>query len=108
MIYTGVGSRKTPQFVLELMFRVAEKMASLGHVLRSGGAAGADSAFEAGCDSASGPKEIFYARHATPASMEIAGALHPTWDRCGDYARKLHGRNSFQILGADLNTPSRI
>jgi len=106
MIYSGVGSRKTPREILEIMFFIAERMAVRGHLLRSGGAPGADSAFESGCDSASGAKEIFYARHATPESMELAGSLHPAWHRCGIYARKLHGRNSFQILGADLQSPS--
>lgn len=46
--YTGIGSRSTPTDVLRLMDRLAERMAQLGWVLRSGCAPGADSAFQAG------------------------------------------------------------
>lgn len=100
--YTGVGSRKTPPEILGLFNRLAKKLDSAGFCLRSGGAVGADSAFESGASN----KQIFYASMATPESMAIAAKFHPAWERCGDYARKLHGRNSFQVLGPDLKTPS--
>jgi predicted Rossmann fold nucleotide-binding protein DprA/Smf involved in DNA uptake len=43
--YTGVGSRKTPPDVLSLMTRIATHLDSLGKILRSGGAKGADDLF---------------------------------------------------------------
>lgn len=57
--YAGVGSRETPEDVLQLMRQFAIKLANLGWVLRSGGAPGADSAFEAGCKEVQGRMSIF-------------------------------------------------
>ena len=48
--YAGVGSRDTPPEVLARMTGIATKLYYLGYVLRSGGAPGADQAFEAGVD----------------------------------------------------------
>lgn len=101
--YTGVGSRKTPKKILSLMTEIAITLSSKGYWLRSGGAKGADRAFELG---AGFRKEIFLASDATPEAMKIAARFHPAWDRCGEYARKLHGRNSFQVLGKSLDDPS--
>lgn len=103
MYYTGVGSRKTPQDIIVLMRAIASKMALFGFWLRSGGAEGADRAFE----SCAGPKkQIFYAKDATAEAEAIAAQFHPAWNRCSPYAKKLHGRNAFQVLGSDLNEPS--
>lgn len=102
MFYTGVGARKTPQHILKLMTAMAVKMTSLGYTLRSGGAIGADTAFELGA----GPKEIYVANQANEAAMSIAAKFHPAWDKCSRYAKMLHGRNAFQLLGINLNLPS--
>jgi hypothetical protein len=102
MYYTGVGSRKVPQDIVNLMIRIAIKLDLMGMTLRSGGADGSDKAFERGA----GAKEIFYAKDATPEAMKIAAAFHPAWNRCSDFAKRLHGRNSFQVLGRQLNHPS--
>jgi hypothetical protein len=104
--FTGVGSRNTPNDILKLMARIALILCTDGWCLRSGGASGADSAFEQGCNHVNGHKEIFYANDATPEAMAIAQSVHPAWQYCSEYARKLHGRNSFQVLGKDLSTPS--
>lgn len=53
MFYTGIGSRETPQEIQNLMFKIAQKLDSK-YILRSGGADGADLAFEKG----SSKKEI--------------------------------------------------
>ena len=37
-----------------------------------------------------------------PIAEQIASSVHPAWDRCNEYARKLHTRNVAQVLGADL------
>jgi|ERR1700723_3173828 len=46
MIYSGIGSRQRPEDVLERMGEISWLLGSLGYTLRSGGADGADSAFE--------------------------------------------------------------
>ena len=60
MHYAGIGSRRTPEPILDLMGRVAGRLERLGYTLRSGGAQGADRAFELGCEK----KIIFYQDHA--------------------------------------------
>ena len=102
MYYAGVGSRNTPKEILDVMTKLAEYLYKLGYTLRSGGASGADTAFEAGAYDA---KEIFYAKDCTVAAMAMAEQYHPAWNRCGYLAKQLHGRNSMQILGRNLNDP---
>lgn len=106
--YTGVGSRETPLNILKIMTLLASYLAKKGFVLRSGGAIGADSAFERGCNLVGGKKEIFYAADATQEALIIAKQIHPAWHRCSENAKKLHARNCFQVLGKDLKTPSEM
>lgn len=103
--YAGIGSRETPERVLNQMNAIAIMLQQDGWTLRSGGAVGADTAFERG---AGVRKEIFYARDADAAAMNLAEQYHPAWHRCSSYAQKLLARNGFQILGHDLKTPSRF
>jgi len=115
--YTGIGSRKTPKDILSLMVRFGSAMAREDVILRSGGADGADAAFEAGCDAENGQKQIFVPwrgfnnssskLYATMAeAYEIASRIHPAWDRCSQAAQKLHARNCHQVLGPNLDDPS--
>lgn len=99
--YCGIGSRQTPGHILGLMVQVAEHLSSLGYQLRSGGAIGADTAFARGATD----KVIYRPEHATPESINMASQFHPAWDKCNDYARKLHGRNALIIMGDDLSSP---
>lgn len=114
--YAGVGSRETPQNILELMTKIAEHLASHDWLLRSGGADGADLAFESGCENVGGIKEIFIPWHGFnksisplfPPSTEahtLASTIHPVWDKLSQGAKKLHARNCHQILGAELDNP---
>lgn len=118
--YAGIGSRETPDHILRLMVRLAVHYANLGYVLRSGGAGGADSAFEKGCNKAEGAKEIyipwrgFNGRDSRERgvhdlvgldALSLAEKFHPNWSACSQGARKLHARNCYQILGLDLKTP---
>ena len=50
--YTGIGSRETPQKILEVMTQLGLELAANNWTLRSGGAEGADTAFESGCNEA--------------------------------------------------------
>jgi hypothetical protein len=87
------------------MTKIAEKLQSVGYILRSGGAQGADSAFAAGAGKFVG---IWRPEHSTQQSEEIAACYHPVWNKLTPYVKKLHGRNAFQVLGADLKTPSEF
>ena len=101
MYYAGIGSRQTPPEILNTMTKIAQALGKLGYTLRSGGADGADKAFEVGAVK----KEIFRPRHATPEAIELAMSLHPAPSKCNDYVRKLHGRNAQIILGLNLDSP---
>lgn len=118
--YTGIGSRKTPENVLTKMVKIAEIMAKKGYILRSGGADGADTAFENGCDQANGAKEIYVPWEGfngvfdgisvtgnEEEAEKIASKFHPAWHKCSQGAKKMHIRNVYQILGADLKTPTQ-
>ena len=119
--YTGIGSRQTPATILEPMENIAYLLAKRGYVLRSGGADGADSAFERGCDKAGGPKDIYipwknfnnrgWGADAgivpdLEAAREIVMHTHPAPHRLTQGAMKLHSRNPYQILGEGLANPS--
>ena len=106
-LYAGIGSRETPLEVCDMMKIIATKLESVGYVLRSGGAIGADSAFESGVLN-NVNKEIFKAFDATPESIEMAAKYHPKWESCMDYVRRLHGRNCMIILGQELITPVKF
>lgn len=114
--YAGIGSRKTPQDVLEKMSKIAEHLAKHNWLLRSGGAEGADLAFEIGCDKAQGKKEIFLPWRGFNKSASIlytqsndalilASTIHPAWNYLSYGAKKLHARNTHQVLGQDLKDP---
>jgi hypothetical protein len=102
------------------MTEIAKKLCPKEMILRSGGAMGADQAFERGVDywykfmqknKTSIPKEIFYAGDVDKAgvmglqAMNEAEKYHVVWSRLGSFVKKLHARNVFQILGMDLKTP---
>jgi len=98
--YAGIGSRKTPPSILYQMTDIAKGLAECSWTLRSGGAAGADSAFEEGATK----KEIFLASAEIPeAAFEIASEYHPAWGGLQPYVKKLHARNAQQILGKNLD-----
>jgi len=106
--YAGVGARKTPISICNKMVRIARTCEDRGYVLRSGGAEGADLAFEAGVTR--NLKQIFYAKDISDNShlMEIAALHHPNWEACvrsGPYVMKLMARNVLQILGNNLKIP---
>ncbi len=114
--YTGVGSQITPHKTLQLMTTVAKWLHDKGVTLRSGGANGADTAFERG---AGNKKEIFLPwkgfnnnkslLHTIPdKAFEIASKIHPAWHKCSPAAKKLHSRNVLQVFGKDLHTYSQF
>lgn len=117
--YAGIGSRETPITIQQLMYYMAKNLSINGYTLRSGGAKGADQAFELGCDNLNGSKEIylpwagFENSKSTlvikdPKAFEIAEKYHPYWQNLSQGARKLQARNSHQVLGPDLSTISKF
>ena len=124
MIYTGIGSRETPKEVLDCFVRIGKYLAEQKWILRSGGASGADSAFESGCNMVpNGPKEIYLPwkcfnnnpskLYNIPNDIEqqarlIAQQVHPNWSKCSEGAKKMHTRNVHQILGYCLNKPADV
>jgi hypothetical protein len=101
--YAGIGSRKTPNDVCEQMTEYAEVLMNCGMYLRSGGAEGADRAFEEG---ASFNKEIVLPRPDLPLWTEVFTMhFHPNPGALKPKGWQLMCRNAIQILGYDGNTP---
>ena len=155
MIYTLIGSRETPEDVLNIMRQFAYKAASKGYIGRSGGADGADTCLENGVigyvtneclplSKINNLMEVYlpwkdfngrnsgdYGYYTLPfmdnrlEAENIAKELHPkwildikiesgmipkpkNWTPMRQGAKKLHTRNIYQVLGKDLNTPSKF
>lgn len=117
--YAGIGSRETPEEIINLMKMMAKHLAKCGITLRSGAAQGADSAFEEGCDEVGGPKEIYLPWKgfqnsksnlivSHPKAFEYVKEFHPGSHYLSQGAMKLQARNSHQVLGQDLETPSNF
>lgn len=121
--YTGVGARNTSKEILEVIRDIATFLAKEGYTLRSGGAEGADAAFEVGADVVDCTlKEIYipwdgfqnrnegsgsvFIRGGCSKALDIVSKVHPAWEKLSRGARALHARNVYQVLGKDLNTPS--
>lgn len=133
-IYAGIGSRQTPSEVCAVFASLAGHLGQAGWTLRSGRAQGADSAFECGARAVRGPCEIYLPNKHNYMSIDqvihsssedimkgasylyevtgsvlgckvIARLLHPNGKNLSPHALELHARNTYQILGQDLNTP---
>lgn len=114
MIYAGIGARDTPREALEVMESIGGYMARNKHTLRSGGAKGADTAFEVGCDRYEGDKEIYlpfkgFNRNSSPLyetckdARMIAKKYHPAWSNLGNLGRDFMARNVYQIIGKNFD-----
>jgi hypothetical protein len=123
--YAGIGSRETPEDVCRKMFAAGRTMAKLGFILRSGGADGADAAFESGVAKAASElntnleslAEIYlpwkgFRKNQSPLygsckrAILLAKEFHPNWANVSPAGRDFHGRNCYQILGRELDRPS--
>lgn len=116
--YAGVGSRMERRPPVELMTKAARRLAEMGFTLYSGAASGSDAAFEAGAGDA---KRIFLPWRGFNGSASqdfdlpefglaarIAADHHPRWTALSMGERKLHARNTFQVLGPSLSSPVRF
>lgn len=127
-IYAGIGSRKTPEFILKAMTEIGYQLAAQGWLLRSGNARGADQAFAKmaikkeihlpwdGYNYGRTENPSFLVPSPTPEMIEIAARHHPMWDvkrRDGtsiltDDMKMFMIRNVTIIRGQDLNTPAAM
>lgn len=116
-VFSGVGSRQTPEDIGVLMAAIAMKLTDAKWILRSGAANGADLAFESGVRAGNDFKEIYLPypgfngsksalSRLMPACFEIASSVHPNWDRCSEFAKKAHARNAYQVMGYNLSNPA--
>jgi hypothetical protein len=132
LVYTGAGSRETPRPVGATITALAGALAQCGYTVRVGGARGADIDFETG---ATAQHEELYnvelylpwpgfcereAREArlprprpgrtepSAAAYDLAARHHPRWSTLPPKHRALHARNGHELLGADLDAPSRF
>lgn len=106
--FAGIGSKETPQDILDDMKKASGMLDFL--TLRSGGAKGADTAFASGRKE---NKEIFTAGDITQdrfgnayQANAFVYTYHPNPDTLSDEAKASLARNTYQILGSDLNSPS--
>lgn len=124
--YAGVGSRQTPTPILEAMDRIAQTLGNAGVALSTGGAHGADHAFETGAlrtrapltvhtpwpgyngyrPGSTGPFGIDVIRPRPGATIQnhsytdLARAHHPAWSRLTRGPRALFIRNVSILAGA--------
>lgn len=123
-IYAGIGSRQTPCVVMSLMTRLAALLEKADWKLRSGGASGADAAFEKGVKSFANkaiylPGPTFNGRRAGHGGCHDATTLpgwlkavatvdqyHPDPRKLSIMGRKLMARNAMQVLGPNLDRPA--
>lgn len=101
MIIAGIGARATPMDALMELEQVGMALAMRGIKGRSGGAPGADTAFQRGY-SVIAPHLL----KVYPGNIghyvewqQHAAHYHPNWNACDEHSRKLHARNSAIMLG---------
>jgi hypothetical protein len=115
-IITGIGTRTPPEELKPVVVRIARMLYDRGYTLRSGGADGMDSLFEAGFPD---NKEIYLPwkkfnknpsplYNVSPEALELASKHHAVWSQLSDGAKRLMARNCYQALGLDLNTSSDL
>lgn len=132
LVYTGAGSRDTPRPIGATLTALARTLALRGYTVRVGGARGADLDFEVGAAQCGGgielylpwpgfcerearaagllrPRFAFHMLHEpSAAAYDLAARHHPAWDALPPKHRALHARNGHELLGADLDAPSRF
>jgi hypothetical protein len=111
MIYAGIGSRKTPIVICDHMKAIARTLAARGFTLRSGGAKGADKAFQIGCALGFGKAELYLTQNVigdvskSQPYFDHAARFHPAWEQCSFFVKTLHARNSMIMMGCSLIQP---
>lgn len=119
-IYAGIGSRRTPGDVLARMRCIAAILEPQGYLLRSGGAPGADRAFQTGVKdprhhSIYLPGKSLLGMNVGPGiydattlpgwpeALQTVSRFHPNPGALSSFAKKLMARNAMQVLGPRLD-----
>lgn len=131
MYYTGIGPRNTPRAILNLMTEIGMYFAMHKWVLRSGGAEGADTAFEQGHVAMGGDVEIYlpfkgFRHHSSSLYMggpdvENGRALsmaeylwekrtgnNDSWRKLSSCKKAAMARTMLFVLGARMITPTDV
>lgn len=108
-IFTGIGSRRTPKNILELITEASHALCIRGFTLRSGHSAGADLAFESqyiykGISEIYLPWKGFGGSssslfNVSKEAMDSVNEFHPAPDALTIQSRKLLARNYHQLFG---------
>ncbi|MFW6022796.1 MAG: hypothetical protein ACOCQW_04695 [Halanaerobiaceae bacterium] len=123
--YAGIGSRKIPQDIADIMEELGFCLSRKGFILRSGASPGSDTAFELGTIRAEGKFDIYlpwkgfgkregdgyHNAENLPnyrKAKSLAVKYHPKFKRLSEESKKLIIRDTYQILGYDLGTPCRF
>lgn len=132
--YTGIGSRDTPENITDIMSDIAVYLSKFGWILRSGRAEGADWAFQRGAEfhaksigAPQNPRTEIYVpnkrfnlgfgrlNEIDPKDLnnyadaeDMCSTLHPVFDKLRGFARDAHVRNVYQVVGKDLDNPSKF
>jgi hypothetical protein len=117
--YTGIGGRNTPKEICKQFTIIAGQLETLGFILRSGGAEGADTAFELGVkedknkniylpwkgfngnDSElflSGIKEF----PITEFEINLTKEIYTRFDFVSEPTQLMHIRNLYQVFGTQV------
>ena len=124
-IYAGIGARNTPPDILDIMRFLADKLEDAGWLLRSGGASGADSAFESGVKSytnrciylpgpsfnGKAPGKGCFDSTVLPGwkhALMTVDEFHPNPSALSDFVRKLMARNAMQVFGPTMESPAEM
>jgi len=103
--YAGIGSRETPPQALTWMAWLGQKLERMDYTLRSGGAKGADSAFEKYVTQ----KEIYHPKDEIPdwCFTRIRDFVPSNYNFNGmkPYIQRLLARNMMQIWGRNGDNP---
>jgi hypothetical protein len=120
-VIAGIGSRKTPSFILGEMISVGAWARNNHIYVRSGHADGADWAFESGADNYciaylpwkgfnsklfGSRAHVYILEDPIPQSvLSLVEKYHPAASRLSRGAKRLMARNCYQVLGASLKDP---
>lgn len=124
-MYAGIGARKTPKEILDIMRSTSHFLAYDGFCCNTGAALGADQAFANGAAGAQGglqlmlpwasyekdwisslrtatyrPNIIVLDKHMHTTAFESVKLFHPAPNNLSDVVIKLHARNHMIIEGA--------
>ena len=108
--YTGIGSRMVSLDVILKIRKLAAILAKKGYIVRTGEAAGCDTAFSLGAIEACGTEAaIIYQAgiEVTKEAWKLVCSVHDKPKAARRYKSYL-GRNPYQLLGTNLDNPSKF